>query len=99
MRMMMKVGMGVQASNKAVQEGALAKTVGAFVERYKPESCWFTADNGKRTGFFVFDLKDPKEIPSIAEPFFMKLDAEIHLSPVMNLDDLKEGVDRAMKNR
>lgn len=36
-------------------------------------------------------------MPSIAEPFFMNLDATIELSPTMNLEQMKSGVERAVK--
>lgn len=97
MRMMMKVSVPVGAGNKAIKEGIFPKTVMAFVDKMKPETCFFTAEAGKRTAFFVFDLSDPTIIPSIAEPFFMNLDASIDLSPVMNLAEMKAGVEKAMK--
>jgi hypothetical protein len=97
MRMLMKVSIPVEAGNKAIKDGTLPKTMLGFVERFKPESAFFTAENGKRTGFFVFDMKEPSLIPSIAEPFFINLNAEITMSPVMNLEDMKVGVERAMK--
>jgi hypothetical protein len=98
MRMMMKVSIPVEAGNRGVKEGILPKTVMAFVEQAKPEASYFTAENGKRTAFFVFDLKDPTMIPSIAEPFFMNLNASIELSPAMNLEDMKTGVEKANKH-
>jgi hypothetical protein len=98
MRMLMKVSIPVEAGNRGVKEGILPKTVMGFVEQTKPEASYFTADDGKRTAFFVFDLKDPTMIPSIAEPFFMNLNASIEISPVMNLEDMKAGVEKAMKH-
>jgi hypothetical protein len=97
MRMMMKVSIPVQAGNRSIKAGALQKTVLQFVEQYRPEGAWFTAENGNRTAFFVFDMKNTTDIPSIAEPFFMNLDATIELSPAMNVEDMKAGVERAMK--
>ena len=52
--------------NKGVKEGLLPKTAQDFVDRMKPEACYFTAESGKRTAYFVFDLKDPTLIPSVA---------------------------------
>src|SRR6476660_5170498 len=97
MRMMMKVTIPTQTGNKSIREGVLPKTVMQFVEQYKPEGAWFTAQNGHRTAFFVFDMKNTNDIPSIAEPFFNNLDAQIELAPTMNLEDMKTGVERAMK--
>lgn len=97
MRMMMKVSIPVEAGNRGVKEGGLPKTVQVFVEQAKPEAAYFTAEDGNRTAFFFFDLKDPASIPSLCEPFFMNLNASITLAPAMNLEDMKTGVARAMK--
>ncbi len=40
----------------------------------------------------VFDLKDSSDLPRIAEPFFMGLNATVEFTPVMNADDLKAGL-------
>jgi hypothetical protein len=97
MRMLMKVSIPVEAGNRAVKEGLLPGVFTDFVERMKPEACYFTTDGGRRTAFFVFDLTDPTMMPSAAEPFFTSLDAAIDWSPVMNLDDLKVGVEKIRK--
>ena len=97
MRMMMKVSIPVEAGNRGVKEGILPKTVMGFVEQMKPEACYFTPEGGKRTAIFFFDLTDPTMIPTAAEPFFTNLNAAIEMSPVMNLDDMKVGIEKAMK--
>ncbi len=97
MRTMMKVSIPVEAGNKGISEGMLPKTVMAFVEQMKPEAAFFGAENGQRTAYFVFDLKDPTLIPTAAEPFFMNLQAAVTFQPVMNLADMKAGVESAVK--
>ncbi|HEY5928594.1 MAG TPA: DUF3303 family protein [Kofleriaceae bacterium] len=99
MRMLMKVSIPVESGNKGVKDGLFPKTVQAFVDQVKPESCYFAAEKGQRTGYFVFDLKDPTLIPSVAEPFFMGFNASIEITPAMSLDEMKTGVDKAMKQR
>ena len=97
MRMMLKVSIPVEAGNRGVKEGILAKTVMGFVEQMKPEACYFTPADGKRTALFFFDLADPTMLPTAVEPFFENLNAEIEMSPAMNLDDMRVGVKKAMK--
>ena len=97
MRMMLKVSIPVEAGNRGVKEGILAKTVMGFVEQMKPEACYFTPADGKRTALFFFDLADPTMLPTAVEPFFENLNAEIEMSPAMNLDDMRVGVEKAMK--
>jgi hypothetical protein len=99
MRMMMKVSIPVEAGNKGVVEGLLPKTVMAFVDQMKPEAAYFGLDNGRRTAFFVFDMTDNAMIPTAAEPFFMNLNASIECQPIMNLEDMRSGIDKAMKKR
>lgn len=99
MRMMLRITMPVETSNRAVKDGSLPKVIGSVLEKLKPEAAYFFPDNGKRSGLFVFDLKDVSEIPMLVEPFFLSLDATVDLTPVMNADDLKSGLGKAQKSR
>ena len=51
------------------------------------------AEDGVRTGMY---MRDSLDIPSIAEPLFMGIDAEVELLPVMNAADLRKGLKSAM---
>lgn len=93
MRTLLKVTMEVTASNKAIMDGSLPKIMQTAMERLKPEASYFTAMDGCRTALIVFDLKDPSELPSISEIFFLNLNAKVEFSPVMNAEDLKKGLE------
>ena len=95
MRMMLKVHFPADAANAAVKDGRLMKVMQSTMERLKPEAAYFTAVEGDRGGFIVFDLKDPSDIPSICEPFFIELGAKCHLAPVMTVDDVQAGIAKA----
>ena len=97
MRMMLKFSLPVEAANRAIKDGILPKILQGLMADLKPEATYFAAQNGLRTGFFFFDMKDPSQIPSIAEPLFMGLDAAVEFAPVMNADDLKAGLEKAAK--
>lgn len=92
MRMLLKVCLDVEAANKTIVDGTLAKIFESTVEAIHPESSYFLAEDGRRAAHFVFDLKDSADIPRIVEPFFMKLNAEVVLLPAMNYEDLKKGL-------
>ncbi|MBS0027813.1 hypothetical protein ACTJJ0_04045 [Chitinophaga sp. 22321] len=92
MRTLLKVTLEVEASNKALLDGTLPKIMQSTKEKLNPEASYFLALDGCRTAIFVFDLKDPSEIPGISEPFFMSLNAKVEFSPVMNAEDLQKGL-------
>lgn len=93
MRVLMTIKMDTEKANKAIVADKLAKAMQP-IERLKPEAAFFGARDGKRTGFVVFDLENASDIPSIAEPFFQELNAEIEFIPVMNVDEVQAGLQK-----
>ncbi|HKC27195.1 MAG TPA: hypothetical protein VKB75_04210 [Jatrophihabitans sp.] len=92
MRMMATISFPVEAGNKAIEDGSLPKIIEQAAERWKPEAMFFTAVDGKRTAIVVFDMVDSSAIPEFAEPFFMRLNAQVQFAPVMNAEDLQKGL-------
>ena len=92
MRMLVTVHVPTAAGNRAIQEGALPKIIGNFLETWKPEAAYFTAVGGERCAYFVVDVKETSQIPPMFEPMFMGLDARIDIIPVMNAGDLQTGL-------
>jgi hypothetical protein len=89
MRMMMTVSMATEAANAAVRNGKLITLIQNLLAEVKPEAAYFTTDDdGTRTGIIVFDLKQPSDIPGIAEPLFLGLNAKITMRPAMSPQDL-----------
>ncbi len=97
MRMLLRLQMDVEAGNRAIKDGSLGEILDRLMGQIKPEAAYFTAIDGKRTGLLFFDLKEPSQIPAIAEPLFMGLNAAIDLFPVMNPDDVQAGLQEAAK--
>jgi hypothetical protein len=97
MRTLLKATFEVAASNKAILDGSLPKIMKTTMDKLKPEASYFLATDGCRSCLMVFDLKDPSEIPSIAEPFFLNFNAKVEFQPVMNAEDLQKGL-AAMQN-
>src|ERR1700737_3607343 len=101
MRCLLKVSIPVEAGNTAISNGPLPPPIESILVDLKPEAAYFAEDNGKRTGFIFFDLKEPSQIPAVAEPWFLAFDAHLEFHPAMNLDDLKKatpGIEKAVKN-
>ncbi len=92
MRVLMKVHMPVESGNEAVRNGKLPQIIAQTLETVKPEAAYFTTMDGKRTMLVVFDLKAVSDMPRIAEPLFMGIDASVDFMPCMNAEDLKGGL-------
>jgi hypothetical protein len=94
MRTLLKVLIPVEAGNKGVTDGSLPRVVQQTLEMWKPEAAYFYTENGMRAAIFVVDLQDSSQIPAIAEPFFMTLNAQVSAAPVMNAHDLRNGLEK-----
>ncbi len=96
MRLMMTVQIPTEAGNAAIKDGSLPQIVGTALEALKAEAAYFTSTDGMRTGLIFFEMADSSEIPPAAEPFFQGLGASVTFSPVMNADEMRAGVGKAM---
>ena len=92
MRTLLKVELDTKALNKARLDGRMDTVMQETVERLQPEAAYFTPMDGIRTCYFVFDLKDPSDIPVISEPLFQTFEARLTYTPVMNGEDLQKGL-------
>ena len=92
MRMLLTARMDTEKANHLVTDGTLGKTLEGIMEQLKPEAAYFTATEGDRTCLLVFDLPESSGMPPVAEPFF-QAGAKVTMSPVMNAEDLKTGLE------
>lgn len=99
MRFLFKISMPVEAGNAAAKKGF--DTIQKIVAEQKPEAVYFLADGGKRTAMMIHKMTDASQIPAIAEPWFLGLNASIEVTPVMVPEDLAKAgpaIGKAVKN-
>lgn len=94
MRVLLTVRMDTEKANQAIAGNRLPEIMKSAFDRLKPEAAYFGAQDGLRTGFFVFDLKETSDIPTMCEPFFAELGARIDVTPVMDLSDVQNGLQK-----
>jgi hypothetical protein len=92
MRTVLKFTIPVDAGNATIRDGTLGKTIESILSDLKPEAAYFFANNGERSGFVVFDMKDTSQIPVIAEPLFLAFNAKVEFHPAMNVEDLRKAL-------
>ncbi len=65
---------------------------GKTLKTVQAERAYLIAMDGKRTMLAVCDLQAASDIPRIAEPLFMGLDASVEFIPCMNVEELETGL-------
>lgn len=99
MRTLLRFSIDAVPGNRATADGRIGPLLGALLEALQPEASYFLTLDGRRTGLVVFDLKEPSQIPTIAEPLFRGLDATVEFVPCMTPAELQAGMARASEGR
>lgn len=89
MKMLLTVDFPLEPFNSLVKSGKVGEIIGRIIETIKPETAYFTEQDGKRGGIFVIDLKKPSDVPSFAEPFFLNFQASCKFRIIMSPEELQ----------
>jgi len=97
MLFMLKVEIPIETGNEAIKDGTISEKLEAIIQDIKPEAVYFTDSEGMRAGYFFVEMKDPSEIPAMAEPFFLAFDAFVEIKPVMKPEHLAKASSKIKK--
>src|SRR5262245_41440313 len=88
MRFILKVKIPNQTGNKAIKDPQFGAKMQKVLREIKAEAAYFSTVDGCRGGHIIVNMNDASQLPAIAEPLFLWLDAEIDCQPVMLPEDL-----------
>ncbi len=88
MRLLFKMKFPVETVNSLARAGVVGQKVGAIVEATKPERIYFTGNGSGRGAVAVYDLEDGSQIPVVAEPWMLTLNAQIAYDAAMTPEEL-----------
>lgn len=98
MRMMLTASIPNEPFNSLVRSGEANSVMKDILTELKPEAAYFVEEHGKRCAVLIIDVADQSRIPSFAEPFFLKFNAECRFRIAMVAEDLgKAGLEEIGK--
>ena len=100
MRFLVKATLPVDAGNALARDPNFGQRIQDILGDIRPEAVYFAAADGQRTVYAVVNFEGTHEIPRIAEPFWLALNANLEIIPVMAQDDFAQAapfIERAAK--
>src|SRR5207248_9325288 len=90
MRMLLNVRLPHEPFNSLVRAGTAGTVIGAILEDTHPEAVYFTEHNGTRGAVLIVEVARPSDVPALAEPWFLKFNADCEFRIVMSPEDLQQ---------
>ena len=95
MRCLMKIKIPMEKFNELVRKGTVGQVMSQILEESKPECVYFCEMDGFRTAILVVNLEKASQMPALAEPWYLKFNAQCEFHPAMTPQDLSEaGLDK-----
>ncbi len=77
--------------NTLVRNGTAGDKLKQILEDLRPETVYFTENNGQRGSIMAVEIKDSSEIPKYAEPWFLTFNADVEFHVAMTPEELGKG--------
>jgi hypothetical protein len=85
----MRATIPVLAGNEMVK-GNMEATLNKIMEDVRPKEAYFAIENGQRTIYFIVDVEKASDMPRLAEPLWLALEADVEVIPTMSASDFGE---------
>jgi len=88
MHMMLKVDVPLEPRNALIRDGEMGELIKEVMDDVQPEMVFFSEEDGTPTTYVLVSIEDGSEIPSVTEPFFLKLNAKVEIHPGMTTEEI-----------
>jgi hypothetical protein len=93
MRMMLTASLPNEPQ-QPLRSGEVGTIIRDILAELKPEAAYFVEEHGTRCAVLIVNVTDQSRLPSFAEPFFLKFNAQCRFRIAMVPEDLgKAGLD------
>jgi hypothetical protein len=92
MRFLIRTKIPTESGNKMVNDPKFLTKLEEYKNKIKPEAAYFMPVEGQRSATFIVNAERNEQLPAMVEPLFQWMGANVDVSPVMNFDDLKRGL-------
>ena len=94
MKMIMNIKIPHEPFNTLVKNGKAGEILHRVLGELKPESIYFTEQEGSRGAVAIIELEDSSKVPFFAEPFYLNFNADVEFRIAMSPEDLgKSGLE------
>ena len=90
MKYIMKVKIPNAHGNEVMKDPEFGTKMKRVLDEVKAEEAYFTTIDGCRGSFIVVNMSDSTQMPLLAEPFYLWLNADVDFIPVMTAKELSQ---------
>jgi hypothetical protein len=88
MKMLINVILPIEPFNSMVRNCTAGDTISRIIDDIKPESIYFTEQEGSRSAVMIVEIPDASGVPAVAEPWFLNFEAHCEFRIAMTPEDL-----------
>lgn len=94
MKMLMEVELPNEPFTTLLKRGTVGDEIQGILDEIKPSAAYFSEQEGQRGAFLLVDVPDSSRIPALAEPFFVRFNANVKFRICLTPEDLaRSGLD------
>jgi hypothetical protein len=87
MRFLIKASLPTEQVNDLLHKPEFPDVISRVLADMRAEATYFGLEGGRRAMYVVAEAKETHDLPRLAEPFWLRLGAEVECIPVMNAEE------------